>query len=85
MTRANARNAAIAAAVVGALVGLGFVVSSYPSVLWYLVLAAVGIMAYGALYVMVSGLLGKGRDRTSGHATPKVGASEPASLLESRR
>lgn len=54
MKRVDARAAVLAAAILGALVALAAIVWSHPKVLLYVLLALIGVLAYAALYLIVS-------------------------------
>jgi len=49
----NARAAVIAAAILGGVIALAGILWSYPSILLYVLLGLIAVMAYAALYLIV--------------------------------
>ena len=50
----NARAAVISAAILGGVIALAGILWSYPSVLLYVLLGLIAVMAYAALYLIVA-------------------------------
>jgi hypothetical protein len=54
MKRLNASAAVVAAAVLGGLVAVAALLWSYPRLLLYVLLGIIGVLAYAAIYLIVS-------------------------------
>lgn len=50
----NARAGVLAAAILGALVALSALIWEYPKILLYVLLGLIGVLAWAALYLIVS-------------------------------